>query len=191
MKSATLVCGQFPVWCPVAAGGLRRHLCECSAFVCTWGGFTWSLVTPSHPPSSCLILSPLSISTFPLPPPPPPSSLSLHSSRHGADRHSSSAGTLSQVDQVSHLPGVSAACAFLGLSAAQLEVLSVLPCQITIKTDTASSSGLRRAPLAFHNIQTTFFVCLVFSFCLTFALRVKPLWLLFWFWVWKWEKTRI
>lgn len=54
----------------------------------------------------------------------PPSSLSLHSSRHWADRHSSSAGTLAQVDQVSHLPGDCAACAFLWLSAAQLEVFS-------------------------------------------------------------------
>lgn len=41
-----------------------------------------------------------------------------------ADRHSSSAGTLAQVDQVSHLPADCAACAHLWLSAAQLEAFS-------------------------------------------------------------------
>lgn len=65
MKSATLGCGQLSL---VAGRGLRRHLCKCQAFVCTWGGFTWLLVT--LPPPPCPPLSPLSISTHPLPPSP-------------------------------------------------------------------------------------------------------------------------
>lgn len=44
------------------------------------------------------------------------------------DRHSSSAGTLAQEDQVSLLSGDRAACAYLWLSAARLEESSVLPC---------------------------------------------------------------
>lgn len=114
MKSATLGCGQLSL---VAGRGLRRHLCKCQAFVCTWGGFTWLLVTLPPPPPMSPTLSSFHLYS-------PPSSLSLHSSRHWADRHSSSAGTLAQVDQVSHLPGDCAACAFLWLSAAQLEVFS-------------------------------------------------------------------
>lgn len=108
MKSATLICGQFSFlapWQDEASGDTFVNALEV--------GFTWLLVTLLY------FSSPSSSS-----PPPSPSSLSLHSSRHGADRHSSSAGTLAQVDQVSHLPGDCAACAFLWLSAAQLEVFS-------------------------------------------------------------------
>lgn len=56
MKSATLSCGQLSL---VAGRGLRRHLCKCQAFVCTWGGFTWLLVTlpPPHVPHSLLFPS--------------------------------------------------------------------------------------------------------------------------------------
>lgn len=126
MKSATLFRGQFPFlasWQDKASGDTfvnARPLC--------------TLEVDSH---GCLLPS--------CPPPHPPMSQTLcpfhlyhppHHRQHlfphshcippviRADRHSSSAGTLAQVDQVSHLPGDCAACAHLWLSAAQLEVFS-------------------------------------------------------------------
>lgn len=111
--------GQFHFPFPVARQGLGRHLCKCSAFVCSWSGFTWLLVTLLHP------LVHVSDSTL---------SIIHHLFPHShcippvtrADRHSPSAGTLARVDQVSHLPGDCAACAYLWFSAAQLEVFSVI-----------------------------------------------------------------
>lgn len=85
--------------------------------------------------SHCCLSHPSPHVSDSLPPPPPslpPPPLCQHLFPHshcippvmGADRHSSSAGTLAQVDQVSHLPADCAACAHLWLSAAQLEALS-------------------------------------------------------------------
>lgn len=115
MKSATLVCGQFPFlapWQDEASGDTFVNALPLFALEVDSHG----CLLPSCPHVSYTLLFP--------PPLPLPTSLFLHSSRHGADRHSSSAGTLAQVDQVSHLPGDCAACAFLWLSAAQLEAFS-------------------------------------------------------------------
>jgi len=106
MNSATLICGRFPFLAPVA----ERHVFFFSFFfVCILTRFSLPLHQKERK-KNCY--------TF------PSSHVCMHSSRHWADRHSSSAGTLAQVDQVSLLPEVCAACAFLWLCAAQLEVLN-------------------------------------------------------------------
>lgn len=130
MKSANLVCGQFGLWQDEASGdtfvnALPLYALEVDSYGCLLPSCTPIPPFPSPAPILSSFHLPLFLSLLLLPlliTPPPPASLSLHSSRHGADRHSSSAGTLAQVDQVSHLPGDYAACAFLWLSAAQLEV---------------------------------------------------------------------
>lgn len=121
IKAATVL-GQLPVSCMVAGQVLRQHLCKFSAFARIWSGFTWLPVYPSAPFSTLSICATN---------PHPQQHFFLHSRCIPPvimdDRHSSSAGTLAQVDQVSHLSGDCAACAYLWLSAARMEDSSASP----------------------------------------------------------------
>lgn len=128
MESATPFSWSVSFLCPLAGqGGLRQHLCKFPAFVSTWNGFTWLLVNPAPPMFQTFWPFHFLHHTTPLhsTPTPPhyhhqhlfPQSYRIPPVTR-ADRHSSSAGTLARVDQVSHLPGDCAAYAHLWLSAA-------------------------------------------------------------------------